>query len=780
MGIRDDLRRLGDDIRDDFVQNRRVMSFAEYVELVAARPHLQLRSAPQYIRDCFDFYGVELQQFPWGTIRHFKLFDCEWAAGRDRLVGQEDVQNRIYRALTNFVNEGVSNKLVLLHGPNGSAKSTLVRCIGRALQNYSTRDEGALYRINWIFPGQKSSRSGIGFSGSKFDEHAADSYAYLPDELIDAKLTDELRDHPLFLIPPDRRAPLIERLRAEATVAESGNGADADAAGISDGNGEAGAATPASAAAGLDAERRASFVLSDYLRHGRLSHKNRAIYEALLSSYQGDYFKVLRHVQVERFYIGHRYREGYATVEPQLSVDAIERQVSADRSVAALPAALQSIALYEYGGELVNANRGLIEYQDLLKRPLEAYKYLLTTVERSSVSLQTATLFLDLVFIGSSNEIHLQAFKEIPEFQSFRGRLELVRVPYLLDFKSEEKIYAEKLQEAAHSRHVAPHAAYVAALWATLTRMRKPMADKFPKKIADLVARLTPVEKAELYALGKAPDSLNTAQSRELIANLRAILRESDSYPNYEGRTGASPRELQVVIFNAANSPNYSYVSPMAVLEEIEELCKQTSVYEFLKQEPLPGGFHDHKKFIELCRERLIDRIDDEVRSSMGLVEEAEYQRIFQRYINHVTHWIRHEKVRNASTGRMDNPDEAMMRDLEKTLEVSGRADDFRADLIAKVGAWSLDHPSQKPDYGQIFPDYFKRIREAYFEERRKTVQSGVAELLRLVTGNEGVLSQEARKRARTTLDNMMAQFSYNDASARDAVTLLARTRYPG
>jgi predicted Ser/Thr protein kinase len=779
MAIRDDLRQLGDEIRDDFVQNRRVMSFAEYLELATARPHLQLRSAPQYIRDCFDFFGVEMLQFPWGQIRRFKLFDCEWAGGRDRLVGQEEVQNRIYRALTNFVNEGVSNKLALLHGPNGSAKSTLVRCIGRALQNYSTRDDGALYRINWIFPGQKISRSGIGFSGSKFDEHGAgDSYAYLPDELIDAKLADELRDHPIFLIPPDRRAPLMDRMLAEAPLGEGngrGNGSSASVAhgeedGPDDGKPDDGAA----------AQKRANFVLSDYLRHGRLSHKNRTIYEALLASYQGDYFKVLRHVQVERFYVGHRYREGYATVEPQLSVDAIERQVSADRSVAALPAALQSIALYEYGGELVNANRGLIEYQDLLKRPLEAYKYLLTTVERSSVSLQTATLFLDLVFIGSSNEIHLQAFKEIPEFQSFRGRLELVRVPYLLDFKQEEKIYSEKLREAAHSRHVAPHSAYVAALWAVLTRMRKPMADKFPKKIADLVARLTPLEKAELYALGKAPDALSTAQARDLTANLRAILRESDSYPNYEGRTGASPRELQVVIFNAANSPAYSYISPVAVLEEIEELCKQSSVYEFLKQEPLPGGFHDHKKFIELCRERLIDRIDDEVRSSMGLVEEGEYERLFQRYVNHVTHWIRHEKVRNANTGRMENPDEAMMREMEKTLEVSGRADDFRADLIAKVGAWSLDHLNQKPDYGQIFPDYFKRIREAYFEERKKTVQSGVAELLRLVTGNEGVLSAEARKRARSTLENLIGRFAYSEASARDAVSLLARNRYPG
>ena len=151
---------------------------------------------------------------------------------------------------------------------------------------------------------------------------------------------------------------------------------------------------------------------------------------------------------------------------------------------------------------------------------------------------------------------------------------------------------------------------------------------------------------------------------------------------------------------------------------------------------------------------------------------------LFRSYVTHVMHSIKQEKVRNPTTGRLDNPDEAMMRDIEKTLEVSGRSDDFRADLIAKIGAWSIDHPNQKPDYVQIFPDHFKRIREAYFEERKKTVQGGVGDLLRLVTGNENVLNADARKRARTTLDNLIQRFGYIEASARDAVQFLVRSRY--
>src|SRR5205814_2344368 len=107
------------------------------------------------------------------------------------------------------------------------------------------------------------------------------------------------------------------------------------------------------------------------------------------------------------------------TVEPQLAVDARTRQMTMDRSFGSLPSALQSVSLFEYQGELVDANRGLIEYSDLLKRPLEAYKYLLGTVEQSHVSLDNVILYLDTIFIGSSNESHLAVFKEIPEFQSF-------------------------------------------------------------------------------------------------------------------------------------------------------------------------------------------------------------------------------------------------------------------------------------------------------------------------------------------------------------------------
>ncbi len=741
------LQHTAGELRESFARNRRVMSFGEYFTLYGADASRQVRSAAQYVRDVFDHFGTETVRTPRGAMTRWRLFDCPWDAGKDALAGQEEVQAAVYRLVSNFAREGRTNRLILLHGPNGSAKSTFVASLQRAMEHYSTLDEGALYRFAWIFPSQKLTKSGIGFGGAgsgSFDTAggAPETYAYLDDEFIEAKIVDEMRDHPLLLIPRVKRRELIEQR--------------------------------------LAAEIKGGFRPADYLLRGDLSHRNRQIFEALLSSYHGDLAKVLRHVQVERFFVSRRYRQAAATVEPQLAVDARSRQLTMDRSLASLPPALQSLTLYEYQGELVDGNRGVIDFADLLKRPLESYKYLLGTVEQGRVSLDVASLELDTIFIGSSNEGYLSAFKEIPEFQSFKGRMELVRAPYLLDYKVEQRIYQAQIQ-AAHAesgKHVAPHVAWVTALWAVLTRMKKPLGEKYGKNLTEIVARLGPMEKALLYAESATPEGLSTDQHRELVAGIEKIARESDSYPNYEGRTGASPREMKLIIMNAAQSAKYVCLSPFAIFDELEDLVRGVTVYDFLKQEPLPGGFHENKKFIFQVRDKLIDRIDEEVRTSMGLAEERRYIDQFERYVTHASYWVKREKVPNPITGRDEDPDEEMMGGIERILETSSRREEARREIISRIGAWSIDHPRQKPDYESIFPKPIAALRASFFEERKKQVRKINDDLLILLTDGPSKMQPEAAAAAQTTVTALKARFGYCDNCARDAVLALIRKRY--
>ena len=92
------------------------------------------------------------------------------------------------------------------------------------------------------------------------------------------------------------------------------------------------------------------------------------------------------------------------------------------------------------------------------------------------------------------------------------------------------------------------------------------------------------------------------------------------------------------------------------------------------------------------------------------------------------------------------------MREVERTLEISGRADDFRQSLIAKIGAWSLDHRGQKPVMTEIFADLLRKLRDAYYERHKKTITKGIHDLVMLLSGNEGHLSADARTRADTAL----------------------------
>jgi serine protein kinase len=729
------------EIRDGFARNRRVISFEEYLALFAADPTRQLRSAGQYVRDVFDHFGTETVRTPRGPMIRWRLFDCPWDGGKDALQGQEEIQAAVYRLVSNFAREGRTNRLILLHGPNGSAKSTFVACLQRGMEHYSTLDEGALYRFNWIFPSQKLTKGGIGFGGG-FEHGAHETFAYLDDELVESKISDEMRDHPLLLLPRLKRRALID--------------------------------------ARLAAVDRPGFKAADYLLRGDLSHRNRQIFEALLSSYHGDIAKVLRHIQVERFFVSRRYRQAAATVEPQLAVDARSKQLTMDRSLGSLPPALQSLTLYEYQGELVDGNRGVIDFADLLKRPIESYKYLLGTVEQGRVSLDVASIELDTVFIGSSNEGYLAAFKEIPEFQSFKGRMELVRVPYLLDYRVEQQIYEAQIR-AAHAesgRHVAPHVAWVAAMWAVLTRMKKPLAEKYSKTLSDIVLKLGPIEKAQLYADSVTPEGLTSEQQRDLLAGIDKVARESDNYPNYEGRTGASPREMKMIIMNAAQSAKHACLSPFAVFDELEELVRGVTVYEFLKQEPLPGGFHENRKFIFQVRDKLIETIDDEVRTSMGLVDERRYIDRFERYAAHVSYWVKREKVPNPITGRDEDPDEDMMVEVERILQVSGRRDEFRREVISRIGAWSIDHPRQKPDYEQIFPRPIAELRESFFDERKKQVRKITEDLLILLTDGPSHMQPDAAAASGATLATMKSRFGYCDNCAKDAILALIRKRY--
>jgi predicted Ser/Thr protein kinase len=634
------------------------------------------------------------------------------------------------------------DKLILMHGPNGSAKSSLVRCLHKGLEAYSHSDDGAVYRFNWIFPEEKFTRTeGIGFGTDHANAiESNESYAHIPEERIAARVTCPLRDNPLFLLPLQERMELFEKLRADK----------------------------------LDF---AVHELSETMQKGGLSPMNQQIFEALMSAYAGDYSKVLQHIQVERYYFSERYKVGAVTIDPQMSVDARIHQLTADRSLSNLPPVLQTLSIYEPGGHLVQANHGVVEYSDLLKRPVDAYKYLLGTCETGRINLDVALIYLDLVMIGSSNDKYLEGFKQIPDYQSFKGRMEFVRVPYLRNFHYEKAIYDEQLMLDTDGKKLIPHMTEIVSLWTVLTRLRRPNPALYPEQIRGVIERMNPLEKAIFYADGEAPEWTTVMQSKELHQVRELMLNEHNGHPRYEGSYGASPREGKMILQAAVQNDRDGVVNMQKVFHEIQAIISNPSVYEWLQLDN-EGDYGDQERLLGYLKEYYILKVDSEIKVAMEMIEESQYLDLLERYVENASAWIQRKKVVDPVSGQEKAVDENFLREVESIIAPSEEALNFRQDVVSRVGAYALDNPDTPVAYTKIFSSQLKRMQKHYFSRQQARIGRLNENLLKYLGDRRKELTSEDEREVKGVLERMQRRFAYVPECTRDVVALLMRTRY--
>lgn len=744
------LARIDQAVRRDFDAAKRVLSFEEYLVLITEQPERQLRASARYVSDLMDHYGKIAIELPEGLggagatpPRRYQLFDRPVNGHTPGVVGHENVQNQIARTLSTFVRQGMNNKLLLLHGPNGSAKSSIAHSLMSGMEDYSHTSEGAVYTFSWIFPHEKFTKGGMGISTYPTNKDPGASFAHLSDEDISARISCDLKDHPWLIVPKEQRQDFLQKL--------------------------------------LGAERAKAIwdSLPLYLTQGDLCHRCRLIADALLTSNGGDFRKLLQNIQVERFYFSRRYRKGLVTIEPQMHVDAQYHQLTMAKSMGSLPPSLQGLNLFTLTGDLIDGNRGLIEYSDLLKRPVDAFKYLLGACESGSVNIGTSIAYVDTVMIGSTNELQLDAFKEFPDFTSFKARIDLVRVPYLLSVSQEQKIYDAQLSQIAGDKHSSPHVTWAAALWAVLTRLKKPNSINYPPSVSTLISNLTPVEKSRLYDNGEMPGQLSAEDRKLLRSHLRRLREEYLNIPYYEGRMGASAREMKSILFDAAQNPEFPCLSPLALLRELEEFVKRLSEYEFLKQD-VKDGYHDAGEFIHTVRAEYLNRIDREVRDSIGLYDSQQWEEFMRKYVQQVSLILKKEKQKNPITGKLEDPDFTLVQEFEKIVEAPPEGpdrDSFRQNMISQVGAWSLDHAGKPVVYSKVFPQYWRKLEKHYFESQ-KALLTKMSDALRVYGTAEQDTDSEGGRLARTTIENMKSKLGYCEHCAREVIGFLMRQRY--
>jgi len=139
--------------RQDLEQFRRknwIGTFEEYLDVARENPGVT-RNAFQRTYDMVMSAGTETYEENREKRVHYRFFDDPEDEGRDAVFGLDDALGQLVNAFKSAAKGyGIEKRVLLLHGPVGSSKSTIARMLKKGLERYSATDEGAVYTLGWV------------------------------------------------------------------------------------------------------------------------------------------------------------------------------------------------------------------------------------------------------------------------------------------------------------------------------------------------------------------------------------------------------------------------------------------------------------------------------------------------------------------------------------------------------------------------------------------------------------------------------------------------------
>lgn len=716
-------------IQEYDIEDKKNLTFNDFIELVEDKPKLMLRNSAMYIKDMLDFYGKNDED-------EYSVFLTD-EPNSPPVYGQSNIQKVIYKSILNFINEGQNNKFLLLTGPNGSSKSSIVSKLMLGCEKYSLTQEGTLYTFSWIFPNSRSSKL-IGTNNLgllKESKGNSDSLAHLSEEDISAILPSELKDHPILLLPKEIRQKIIKDVYPKKELEK---------------------------------------IKRTYIYNGDLSLKNKMIFDSLLQSYEGNLSEVLNHVRVEKYNLSKRYSKSLCTIEPQMHVDAQLQQITMDRRISNLPPSIEHLNLFNVKGPLISANRGILEYSDLLKRPVDTYKYLLMSIEHNTINLNGLLTELDILFIGSSNEIHLQILKQQnPDFNSFKTRFKFIHVPYLLNFKEEEKIYKNHVKRT-NSKRFEPYALESLALFNICLRLFKPIGRNYERDTYNSLSQLSSIEKALIYAkkynkLETANNKITKEQVQYLKSQERNLRKEYFNTDLYEGFLGISPREVKELIHEISyKKNNISFMDVIRFLSDLKNHRLYKQYKDAIVSKDKTQSFDDLDSIIEKIKYYYMTIFQEQATDSLNVIDEINYDKFVKQYLATLEAFYEKESILDPLTNKKEAVSDRKLKSFEDKMNISAfETKEFREKVIRDFV--KLKDKSEEEVYKDtIYP----RLKKEY-NEKKETVLVDLLDKLNLYSMKQA--GEEETKQIDSLLTTLEKKYGYSKECSLDLLSELRK-----
>lgn len=673
------LLQMVDDWQDkkQFQQLNWVGSFEDYLNLVSQNAKVT-RNAFQRVYDMIMAYGYDEFMDAKKRLVRYHFFSDPALEEDDSIFGLDISLMRLVSFLKAAAQGyGTEKRVLLLHGPVGSAKSTIVRRLKRGIEQYSRTDEGALYTYEWYLD----------------DLEEGVDIRHLPDSKFEPC---PMHEEPLHLVPGNMRDQFLSRLNA-----------------------------------GLD--------LDDYIRlAGNLCPVCRYHYRDLMRRYDGDWSQMIRHIRVRRLVFSEQDRIGIGTFQPkdEKNQDSTELTGDINYRKIALYGSDSDPRAFNFDGEFNVANRGVIEFIEMLKLDVAfLYDLLGASQEHKIKSKKFAQTDIDEVIIGHTNEPEYRRLENNEFMEALKDRTVRIDIPYITRLKDEIRIYERDFNPKKVRAHIAPHTLEMAAMWAILTRLEE------PKK-----ASLTLMQKLKLYD-GKTLPGFTEDNVKELRKTA-----------THEGMEGISPRYIQDKISNTlVNYQEDGYINSFMVLKELDS---------GLKNHPLLRSDEERRHYrdlLTLVRDEYTEIVKNEVQRAISADEEA-ITRLCSNYIDNIKAYTQREKVRNKFTGDLEEPDERLMRSIERKIDIpESRKEDFRREIMNYIGALAIE--------GKTF-DYktnerlHKALELKLFEDQKDTIK-----LTSLVSQ---VVDKDTQEKIDVVKTRLIRDFGYNEQSATDVLNYVA------
>ncbi|MDD4170172.1 MAG: protein prkA, partial [Desulfotomaculaceae bacterium] len=185
----------------------------------------------------------------------------------------------------------------------------------------------------------------------------------------------------------------------------------------------------------------------------------------------------IEEVLVERVFLSEDNRVGIGTFTPSdpKSQDIADLTGSLDFSTIADFGSESDPRAYRFDGELNIANRGMMEFQEMLKCDEKFLWNLLSLSQEGNFKAgRFALIYADEMIVAHTNENEYKSFISNKKNEALQSRIIVMKVPYNLRVSDEVKIY-EKLigQSDLRNIHIAPHSLRVASIFSVLSRLKE-------------------------------------------------------------------------------------------------------------------------------------------------------------------------------------------------------------------------------------------------------------------------------------------------------------------